>query len=333
MPFTVTLTGTAQVDDSIVTAFDQSVWIEVGQQNVTDALITKKVDINAKTISMPKYARVAAMTTPLVETDDVASTPLSDTKVTFTPLEYGNAFTITSLASFQTGGLVDLAAAALIAESYAASMDYLAVAALDASTNKYVIGGTAEGSVAAGQVASGTFLNYFYNKLARKNVPMFDSMYVMMAHDDVIADLRADTAVGSWTDVVKYSLPNEALVNEVGTYKGFRVVRNNRSTFADQTGAGTVNIYNSYFFGKNALGKAISHPGEIVLTGPYDKLNRFYNIGWYEVSKIQILDQDAVWVGQSASSLGDNLTAALAAGASAGRGTTAPTSPPARPAA
>jgi len=331
MPFTVTLTGTAQVDDSIVTAFDQAVWIGVGQANVTDALITKKVDINAKSINMPKYARVPAMTTPLVETDDVASTPLADTKVVFTPLEYGNAFTITSLASFQTGGLVDLAAAALIAESYSASMDYLAVYALDASTNKYVIGGTAEGSVAAGQVASDVFLNVFYNKLARASVPFINGAYVMMAHDDVIADLRASTAVGSWTDVVKYSLPGEALNNEVGMYKGFRVVRNNRATYADQTGAGTVNLYNSYFFGANALGKAISHPGEIVLTGPYDKLNRFYNIGWYEVSTIQILDQDAIWLGQSASSVGDNTTAALAAGANGARGTPAPTSAP-RPA-
>lgn len=308
MPFTTVLTGTAQVDDSIVTAFDQAVWIEVGQTNVTDALISKKIDLNAKTISMPKYSRVPAVTTPLVETDDVASTALADTKVTITPLEYGNAFTITSLSSFQTGGLVDLAAASLIAESYAATMDSLAIQALDASTNAYIVGGTAAGSVTGAQVASDVFLNYFYNKLARKNVPSINGAYIMMAHDDVIADLRVATAVGSWQDVVKYSLPGEALVNEVGMYKGFKVIRNNRATFADQTGAGTVDLYNSYFFGKNALAKAISKPGSIVLTGPFDKLNRFYNVGWYEVSKTQILDQDALWLGQSASSVGANLT-------------------------
>lgn len=306
MPFTTNMTGTTQLDDSLVTAFEQAVWIEVGQTNVTDALISKKVEINAKTINMPKYARVAAATTPLTETEDVTSTALSDTKVTFTPAEYGNAFTITSLGSFQTGGLVDLAAASLIAENYAATMDQLAVNALDASTNTYVIGGTAPGSVAANQVASDVFLNYFYNKLARRNVPSINGAYVMMAHDDVIADLRAATAVGSWQDVVKYSAPGEALVNEVGMFKGFKVVRNNRATFADQTGGGTVDLYNSYFMGRNALGKAISKPGEIVLTGPFDKLNRFYNIGWYEVSKIQILDQDALWMGQCASSVGAN---------------------------
>ncbi|MDP4299923.1 N4-gp56 family major capsid protein [Leptothrix discophora] len=306
MPFTTNLTGTTQVDDSILTAFDQAVWVEVGQNNVSDALITKKVQIGAKTINMPKWARSAVATTALTETDDITSTAIADTKVTFTPLEYGNAYTITSLSSFQTGGLVDLAAAALIGENYASTMDALAIAALDASTNAYIIGGTAAGSVTSGQVASDVFLNYFYNKLARKNVPSINGAYVMMTHDDVIVDLRAASGVGSWQDVVKYSAPGEALNNEVGMFKGFKVVRNNRSTFADQTGAGTVDLYNSYFLGRNALGKAISKQGEVVLTGPFDKLNRFYNIGWYEVSRTQILDQDALWVGQCASSVGAN---------------------------
>lgn len=306
MPFTTNLTGVTQVDDSLVTAFDQAVWVEYGQNNVTDALITKKVEINAKTINMPKYARVAVATTALTETDDVVSTALADTKVTFTPLEYGNAFTITSLASFQTGGLVDMAAAALVGENWASTMDALAIQAMDASTNSYIIAGTAEGSVTAGQVASDVFLNYFYNKLARKNVASINGAYVMVAHDDVITDLRASSAVGSWQDVVKYSAPGEALNNEVGMFKGFKVVRNNRSTFADQTGAGLVDIYNSYFLGRNSLGKAISKPGSVVLTGPFDKLNRFYNVGWYEVSKTQILDQDAIWMGRCASSVGTN---------------------------
>ena len=103
-------------------------------------------------------------------------------------------------------------------------MDKLAILAMDASTNSYIIGGTAEGSVADTQVASDTFLNYFYNKLARASVPMIDGAYVMVAHDDVIADLREATVAGSWTDVSKYATPETVLRNEVGMYKGFRAV-------------------------------------------------------------------------------------------------------------
>jgi len=140
MAFTTNLTGTAIVDDSLVTAFEQLVWIAFGQSNVNDQFLSKKVDINAKSIQMPKYSRMAVATTPLTEADDIVSVALNDTKVTFTPVEYGNAITITSLASLQTGGLVDAASASLIGMNYGETMDALAIAALDAATNTYVIG-------------------------------------------------------------------------------------------------------------------------------------------------------------------------------------------------
>lgn len=306
MPFTTNLTGVTQVDDSLVTAFEQLVWLEFGQANVTDALIAKKVEINAKSIQMPKYSRLAKATTPLVETDDITSTALADTKVTFTPVEYGNAITLTSLASFQTGGLVDAAAAQLIGINWGDTMDQIAINAMDASTNEYVIGGTAAGSVTSGQVASRVFLNYFYNKLNRKSVPKIGGSFVMVAHDDVIADLRVDTAVGSFVEVTKYTNAMAALMNEVGMFGGFRIVTDNNCPFADQTGAGTVDLYNSYFLGANALGKATSLPGQMGITGPFDKANRFYNLYWKEVSHTQILDQDAIWKGSCASSVGAN---------------------------
>lgn len=306
MPFTTNLTGTTQVDDSILTAYDAAMLIAYGQENVMDALVQKRVDIGAKSIELPKYSRLGLATTPLTETDDVTSEALVDTKITFTPVEYGNVVTKTNLASLQTGGRVDLAAAQLIGINWSQTMDKLAVLALDASTNGYVIGGTAEGSVTSGQVASRTFLNYFYNKMARANVPTIGGMYVAVMHDDVIHDLRADTNTGGWMDVAKYAQPDTVFRNEVGMYGGFRIIRNNHATFADQSGAGTVDLYNSYFMGFNGLGKATSQPGSLRVTGPFDKLGRFVNMGWYEVTQYKIVEQDAVWVGKCASSVGAN---------------------------
>lgn len=306
MPFTTNLTGVAQVDDSLITAYDQSFLIAHDQTNVMDQFVQYKEDIGAKAIELPKYARLSVATTPLTETDDVTSVALSDTKVVLTPAEYGSVVTTTKLANLQTGGKADLAAAQVVGLNWGQTMDKLAILALDASANSYVIGGTAEGSVTAGQVASDVFLNTFYNKLARASIPMINGAYVAVMHDDVIHDLRAATAAGSWVDVTKYSKPEEALMNEVGMYKGFRIVRDNQATFADQSGAGLVDLYSSYFFGFNALGKATSQPGRLVFTGPFDKLGRFVNMGWYEVSKYGIIDQDALWLGKCASSVGAN---------------------------
>ncbi len=304
--FTTVLTTTSSVDDSIVLAYDQAFIVASGQNQNLDQLASYRKVINAKSISLPKYARLAVATTALTETDDVASAALADTGITITPLEYGNVVTTTSLANLQTGGTADLAAAALVGINAGQTRDALAVAALDAGTT-VVIGGKAAGSVLATDTATRSFLNQMYNKLSRSNVPkLAGDAYVMVAHDDVIHDLRNDTNAGSWTDVVKYGSPDMVLRNEVGMIAGFRVIRNNQATFADQTGTGLVDLYNSYFLGFNGLGLVESDPVHMTLTGPFDKLSRFMNIGWFGTFKYSIVDSDAVYVGQCASSVGAN---------------------------
>lgn len=306
MAFTLNLSGTAQVDDSIITAYDQSFLVAYGQDNVMDQFVQYRQDIGAKAIELPRFSRLGLATTPLDEIEDLTSTALADTKVVLTPQEYGNVVTTTKLANLQTGGKADLAAAQLVGINWAQTMDKLAIQALDASANVRVVGGKAEGSVLGTDVADRSYLNFMYNKLARANVPMIDGMYVAILHDDVIHDLREGAGAASWTDVSKYATPETVLRNEVGMFAGFRIIRDNQATFADQTGAGTVDLYNSYFLGFNALGKATSSPGRLVASGPFDKLGRFVNLGWHEASAYKIIEQDAVWVGKSASSVGAN---------------------------
>jgi N4-gp56 family major capsid protein len=303
--FTTVMSDVVSLDNSLVLAFDQSFIIAAGQDNVMDQFVQYKKEIGGKSISLTKYARLSLATTPLTEKSDLVSEAMTDSEILFTPVEYGNVVTTTALASLQSGGKVNLAAAENIGKNVGTTLDKLAILALDASTNVRIVGNTAEGSVTAGQVISGTELNIMYNKLARMNIPTFNGSYVLVAHDDVIADLRADTSLGSWVDVAKYSTPETVLKNEVGMYKGFRVVRDNNATFVDQTGAGTVDIYNSYCFGNNALGRVDSLPPGMVITQT-DKLNRFLNVGWKATLKFGIVDQDAIWTLRTSSSLGAN---------------------------
>jgi N4-gp56 family major capsid protein len=305
--FTTNMTSTASIDDSIILAYDQQFLITVGQENVMDNLVQKRVEIGAKSIQMTKYSRLGLATTPLTETEDLTSESLSDTQILLTPQEYGNVVTKTSLASLQSGGKIDLAIPQLIGINAASTMDKLAILALDAASNTYIVEGTAAGSVAATQVADRKFFNYFYNKLARKNVATFQGgFYAAVLHDDVIADIRENDASGSWIDVSKYAATTELLTNEVGVFCGFKIIRNNHATFGDQTGSGTVDLYNCYFMGNNALGKATSKPVGLTFTGPFDKLGRFVNIGWYTATQYKIIDTDAVWLGRVASSKGLN---------------------------
>ena len=89
-------------------------------------------------------------------------------------------------------------------------------------------------------------------------------------------------------------------------YKGFRIVIDNLSTIYTDGGDTTTDVYASYAIGFNAFGDGQSKPVEMRATGPFDKLARFVNLGWYGVLQYKIIDQDALWTIESASSVGDN---------------------------
>lgn len=306
MPYITNITTTTDIPDSVKQAYDSQFIMSSTQENVLEQFAIIKDVVGAEAITIDKVDNLTVSIGALDEDEEAASSKLSTSKIVITPAEHGKVISRTNLANIITGGLVDLAATRNIAIHYGRYMDTLAIQALDASSNAYIVGGTAEGSVAGTDVASLGFLNYFYNKLARASVPTIDGSYVMVAHEDVIADLRVATTAGSWQDVVKYTSPGEALRNEVGMYGGFRIIRDNNCTYADQSGAGTVDIYNSYFFGANALAKGISQPVSFNIKPAGDALNRFVTFGWYEVCAYKILDTDAVWKGRSASSVGQN---------------------------
>jgi N4-gp56 family major capsid protein len=307
MPFTTNLTGTAQVDDSIIEEMDAQFMVAAYEVGIMDQFVTYRQSIGAKSIEMPKFAQLALATTPLVETEDVTSAALADSQIIFTPKEYGNVVTTTKLANLQTGGKADLAAARLVGINMGRTLNKLCVLAGEASGNVTTVTGGAQGTLVAGDVMTPVYLNKQYNKLARIGIaPLADGMYVAAMHDDVIHDLRSATGAGSWVDVNKYSNPETVLRNEVGMIGGFRIVRENAATIVPDGGDEDVDLYKSLFLGFNALGKAVSQEAGLRLTGPFDKLARFVNIGWHGVLEYGILDVDAIQVGITASSVGDN---------------------------
>lgn len=271
MPFTVNLSGTAQVDDSIILAFDQGFIVGAGQEQILDQFVDARFDIGAKSIAMPKYGRIAVSTTPLTEDEEATATALSDTSVLFTPKEYGRVVSRTALASLQTGGKVDLAAARVVGLNMGQTMDALAIAALGASTN-----------VTVDATFDGAALDAQYSRLVAKSIATIDGAYVALLNEAQIATLRNETG---FTDVAKYASAESVLRNEVGFYKGHKIVRH------QGVAAGTV-----ISLGFNALGKAVSKEAGLVITGPFDNLARFVNVGWHGVLAYGIVDTDAVEV-------------------------------------
>jgi N4-gp56 family major capsid protein len=306
--FTVNMTGTVQVPDTAISLEAVADFIVAYQQtNVVDQFVEYSRQIGAKSIAFPRFDLLAPTITPLNEREDITSAALSESNIILTPQEYGNVVTATSLADIQSGGNVLRAAVQLVARNMADSMNLLATRALEATTNVITADGGAEADLTAGDVLTREVLNKVYNKLARANVPKHSAgYYVALLHEDVISDLRESTAAGSWVDVSKYNNEIAVLNNEVGMLGGFRIVQNNSAKINVDGGAGAVDTYKSSFLGFNGLGKAESIIPEMRMTGPFDKLGRFVNIGWYGILDYKIIEPTAVYTTISASGFGNN---------------------------
>ncbi len=305
--FTTVMTSTGEVDDSIIEQFDRQFIIAAADEGVMDQFVSYRSSVDGKSVEFPKYSQLSLQTSPLTEKEDPASEALVDQQILFTPAEYGNVVTTTKLANLQTGGRADLAAARLSGINGGRSLDRLAVLAAEASSNELVVGGGLESGLTGSDVMTASFLNSLYNKLARASIaPLSEGMYVAVMHDDQIHDLRDSAGSGSWQDINKYARPEEALRNEVGMLAGFRTVRDNNISVNADAGSGTVDSYHCLCMGFNALGKAESSPLMQRITGPFDKLGRFVNIGWHWVGEYGIVDQDALYIGTTASSVGAN---------------------------
>lgn len=309
MAFTTNMSAVAQLDDSIVLEYEKQFIIAAADMGIMDQFATYKKQINAKSIEFPKYAQLALQTSALDEDDDVTSEAMSDSQILLTPAEYGNAITTTRLANLQTGGRADLAAAKLVGINAGRSMDKLAILAAEASGNQLF--GKAAGSEAAlvaTDVIDVDLINRLYNKLKRTGVaPLGNGQYVLVLHDDVAFDLRNATGVGSWQDISKYTgSVDQIFKGEIGSLMGFRVVIDSNISVNTDAGASAVDSYHCLALGYNALGKAESDPMKMVVSGPFDKLQRFANIGWHTAVKYGIVDTDACFVGTVASSVGVN---------------------------
>lgn len=308
--FTTTMSDSSVIDTEITIELQTEFEVAFGQANVMDPFVQFNRQIAAKSIAFPIFNRLAVATTALTEKEDVASVAMGDSEVLLTPAEYGNVVTPTKLADLQTGGRAALAAVQLAGINMGETRNALAIAALEAGSNLRRVDGVAnDGLITAAKVLDADELDYIYNRMSRANVPKhpLTGTFVAFLHDDVAHDLRAGSAAGTWVDVNKYNNEMPVLNNEIGMYKGFRIVINNHCNMDANVGDGsTVDVYDSTFIGHNALGLAESAVPSLVISGPFDKLQRFMNVGWYGCFKYSIIQSDAVWRVRSASSVGAN---------------------------
>ena len=264
------VTTAATLDNSLITLIDQEVIVSGAGINKIDNFVETQVQIGAKSIAFTVYSKLAKATTALTDGVDVDAVAMADAEVVLTPKEYGRVVTPTKLANLQTGGKADRAGAKLVGINIAETLDQLGINALEA-------GSSTTAAVTSGSLAKAD-LRAAYTKLAGSNIPKINGFYVAFMNPAQVSDIKDD-----YIDIYKYNNPDLAVSGVVGALEGFLIVEDANVT------AGKVSC-----FGMGALGKAVSMETGTTITGPFDKLGRMVNLGWYGVIEYGIVDDNAV---------------------------------------
>ena len=288
-------------------------WADVRSTNATS---------RGSSVTFFQQADMAVATTPLTEDVDVTPVALSNTSVTVTLAEYGNATVTTARLKASSVLEIDPIAANVIGYNAGISMDTVAGNVMAAGTNvSYAGTATSRTTIAAtGDTLTSALVRRQYAYLRAANVPTFDGgLYVAMIHPNVAYDLKSETGEVGWRAPQVYGASQANIANgEIGAYEGFRFIVSPRApeflnASDDAGGAGPIDVYRSLFFGREAMAKAFSTgggygPDPVVVRGEVtDVLRRFTPIGWKHFVGYSTFRADALRAVESASSIATNV--------------------------
>lgn len=274
------------------------------------------------TVTFTIFQDMAAATTALGEAEDVTPVALSDSQVSVTLNEYGNA-TVTTAKLRATSFLpVDPIAANAVGYNAGLSIDTIARNAAEAGTNViYATGGATDPSsrttINSDDVLAANDVRRVVAQLRKANVPTINGSYVGMIHPDVSYDFRSATDAAAWRTPANYVNPQGIYTGEIGMFEGVRFVEAPRAPLfanaSDNSGsAGTIDVYGTLIMGRQALAKGISLGGEygaqpsMVYGTVTDILKRFRPVGWKHFVGYGVFRQEALRRIESASSIGTN---------------------------
>lgn len=329
----MTITTTANLSTDIAAhkrLMDYALRPELFFDSIADVDST---DVTNKGASVTFYFTddLAAAITPLTETSDVTPATVTDSSITLTLSEYGNAVQTTALVRATSFIDVNSTMANVIGYNAGISVDTLAVNVLVGGTNaaystgaSFATTGTeaANNRLAATDNFNGSMVRFAAAKLRAASVqPFSDGLYRGFMHPDVAYDFKGSTGGTNWSDPHIYSSPEGIWNGTIGAFQGVRWIESPRLPITANAGdgagaAGTIDAYASLVVGRQAMAKAHSMgPGGDGEYGPQpmwvespviDLLKRFRGAGWKHLVKYGIYRQASIWRLMAASSIGAN---------------------------
>lgn len=263
---------------------------------------------------------LAVASTALNESADVTPVALSDSQVTVTLVEHGNAVQTWAKVRGTSYIPVNEVVANVVGYNAGVSLDTVARDKFSGGSNvTYATGQTVgRAAVESNHLITVADIRKILAQLRAANVPTFGGLYCAFIHPDVAYDLRGDTSTtNTWRTPHEYSKPDDIWNGEVGTFEGFRFIETPRARIFADAGSSTTltDVYATVFCGRQSLAKAHSYidgngPFPKVVMGPVtDILRRRVPFGWYWLGGYSVFRQASLRRFESASSIGANTVA------------------------
>lgn len=282
-------TDTAALADQVIAAYDRSAYFALRAGSIFDQFTTVKpgnLTSPGSSVKFLFYGDLTPTTAVLSETVDVDPVALSDSIVTVTPVERGNAV-LTTLKlrtdSFAIG--FDANVANLVSWNMVDSLETVCREAYESAGQTTFVGpNTIDSSIASTDVVTMNEIRENIADLRGDNVmPYEGNSYVVIMHPDVEYDLMSETTTGAWAQFVQ-NQPGAAgdwYAGEVSRAAGAIFVSTPRAFVNADAGTANIDVYTTYILGAQALAKAESIPPHIVRGPVTDTLMRFVPLGWY----------------------------------------------------
>jgi len=313
-----TTTSSVSVDQ---VAFDRIAYFALR----SELLFDQAADVQPTAQSMPGtgvtftiFNDLSAATSTLNEVTDVTPAAMSDSQVTVTLNEYGNAVITTAKLRGTAYLDVDAVAANVVGYNAGDSIDQIVRDVLAGGSNVVYAGGgsttpSSRATVEAEDVIEANDVRKVTAQLRKANAATFNGLYMGFIHLDVSYDLRKETGAASWRDPHVYQDTAGIYNGEIGAFEGVRFIETPRAKiFADAGASSTVDVYCTHIMGRQALAKAHSASdgnGSVprIVRGPVvDTLARLQPIGWYWLGGYGRFREASLRRIESSSSLGAN---------------------------
>lgn len=301
--------------DTVKTVFNRAALEAYRAENVFRRVADIKWDesdgpMPGNPVTFTIISAVAVATTPLSETAEPTPANISDTQKSITLVEYGNAFKPSKKFRLTSFLNLDLTITGEVTANMEESIDIVARDVLVAGTNVFYGGAaTSRVTVAAGSTITANNIRRARARLAGRNTPPppGSPMYMAYIHPDVSYDLQAESGQQAWSAPHVYVDTAEIYSGELGALSGVRFVENANSPLFVNAGVGaTVDVYATLFCGRQALGEAVGEAQHVVISGPFDDLQRFVSFGWYGMLGYGRIRENSLDRLETSSSIGAN---------------------------